>query len=182
MIVREVTVGEKNYRIELQAAKSSPHDGEPRNSRAAQNSEWKITFGERELSVACLPLPNNILSLIVNGKSVQARVEQNGDRLRVFIDGRSYECSVRDPRSFQSRNRTAHADDAEQKVKASMPGKVVRLLAQPGDSIIPGQGLLVIEAMKMQNEVRSTKGGIVKSLAVREGTNVNAGDLLAVIE
>jgi biotin carboxyl carrier protein len=167
MIVREVTVGEKTYRLELQPANFS---------------EWKVTVDKHEFSVSCLPLSKQLLSLIVNGKSVQARVERYRDILRIFLNGRPYECSVRDPRHFRGRSRAAHADDAEQKIKASMPGKVVRLLAKPGDSIAPGQGIVVLEAMKMQNEVRSTKAGVVKSLAVREGANVNAGDLLAIIE
>lgn len=63
-----------------------------------------------------------------------------------------------------------------------MPGKVVRVLANQGDSIRSGNGILVIEAMKMQNEVRSPKDGTVKELHAREGMNVNAGDVLAVLE
>ena len=65
---------------------------------------------------------------------------------------------------------------------ASMPGKVVRVLAKAGDVIVPGQGILVIEAMKMQNEVRSSKAGVLKQLTVREGASVNAGEVLAFIE
>jgi len=63
-----------------------------------------------------------------------------------------------------------------------MPGKVVRVLVAPGESVSAGQGLVVVEAMKMQNEVKSNKAGVVVSLAVKDGATVNAGDLLVVVE
>ncbi|HSB13592.1 MAG TPA: acetyl-CoA carboxylase biotin carboxyl carrier protein subunit, partial [Bryobacteraceae bacterium] len=65
---------------------------------------------------------------------------------------------------------------------APMPGKVVRVLAAEGDLVEAGQGLLVVEAMKMQNEVKAPKAGRVAALAAREGGTVAAGDVLAVIE
>ena len=63
-----------------------------------------------------------------------------------------------------------------------MPGKVVRLLAAEGDEVEAGQGLVVVEAMKMQNEIQATKQGKVTKIAVREASAVNAGDLLAIVE
>ena len=63
-----------------------------------------------------------------------------------------------------------------------MPGKIIRLLVKPGDQVEAGEGLLVVEAMKMQNEVRSPKSGRVERLLVAEGTAVNAGEILAVID
>jgi biotin carboxyl carrier protein len=63
-----------------------------------------------------------------------------------------------------------------------MPGKVVRLLVAAGDTVEAGQGLLVVEAMKMQNELKSPKKGIVRQVLAREGAAVNAGDVLAIVE
>jgi biotin carboxyl carrier protein len=63
-----------------------------------------------------------------------------------------------------------------------MPGKVVRLIAKEGDTVEGGKGVLVVEAMKMQNELKATKTGTVQKILVSEGANVNAGDVLAVIE
>jgi biotin carboxyl carrier protein len=88
---------------------------------------------------------------------------------------------VRDPRSLR-RKRAGLAEAGEQKLTASMPGKVVRIIANLGDQITAGQGVLVIEAMKMQNEVRSPKDGQLKKLLVRQGANVVAGEVLAIIE
>jgi biotin carboxyl carrier protein len=63
-----------------------------------------------------------------------------------------------------------------------MPGKVVRLLVQEGTEVEPGHGIAVVEAMKMQNEIKSPKKGIVRKMLVGEGAAVNAGDVLAIVE
>ena len=63
-----------------------------------------------------------------------------------------------------------------------MPGKVVRILAQQGAQVESGQGVLVIEAMKMQNELKSAKKGVVRKIMVKEGATANSGDVLAVVE
>jgi pyruvate carboxylase subunit B len=63
-----------------------------------------------------------------------------------------------------------------------MPGKVVRILVDVGDSVNFDQGLLVLEAMKMQNEIRAPKSGVVKEIGVVEGKAVNSGDLLVSLE
>ena len=62
-----------------------------------------------------------------------------------------------------------------------MPGKVVRVLVKPGSTVTPGQGLLVVEAMKMQNEIKSPKEGKVERIGVSEGQTVSAGEIIAVI-
>jgi biotin carboxyl carrier protein len=63
-----------------------------------------------------------------------------------------------------------------------MPGKVVRLIAKEGEAIEAGKGVLVVEAMKMQNELKATKSGTVQKICVAEGAAVNAGDVLAIVE
>ena len=68
-----------------------------------------------------------------------------------------------------------------QTVTAPMPGKVVRVLARPGDEVAAGQGLLVVEAMKMQNEMKTPRAGKVLSMPAKEGATVAAGEVLATI-
>ena len=63
-----------------------------------------------------------------------------------------------------------------------MPGKLVRILVEVGAEIKQGEGVLVVEAMKMQNEMKAPKDGIVKEIRFAEGATVNAGDILAIIE
>jgi biotin carboxyl carrier protein len=69
-----------------------------------------------------------------------------------------------------------------QRVTAPMPGKVVRVLVKPGDEVTPRQGLVVVEAMKMENELRAAREGRVKTVAVTEGQSVESGALLVVVE
>lgn len=76
----------------------------------------------------------------------------------------------------------AGGEKGPRKLIAPMPGKVVRLLVAEKAEVEAGQGLLVVEAMKMQNEIKSPKKGTVQKLVAREGTNVNAGDVLAIVE
>jgi len=71
--------------------------------------------------------------------------------------------------------------EGSQRVIAPMPGKVVRVLVKVGDAIEVGNGILVVEAMKMQNEVRSPKSGKIERLLVSEGQAVSAGEVLAVV-
>ena len=76
----------------------------------------------------------------------------------------------------------ATASSAVRDVKAAMPGKVVRLLASPGDNVEAGQGLLILEAMKMQNELRSPRPGVVASVRIAEGDTVSSGQVLVTLE
>ena len=90
--------------------------------------------------------------------------------------------SVADPRSWRGRRGAAQGDTGPQSLTASMPGKVVRVLAREGEAIAPGQGIAVVEAMKMQNEIRSPRAGVLKKLLAHEGMKVNAGEVLAIVE
>jgi biotin carboxyl carrier protein len=76
----------------------------------------------------------------------------------------------------------AHAGGGPQKIVAPMPGKIVRVLARAGDAVAVRQPLVVVEAMKMENELRATRAGTVGEIHVREGQSVDAGTLLVVIQ
>jgi biotin carboxyl carrier protein len=90
-----------------------------------------------------------------------------------------FTAEVIDPRAWSGRRHTAVEAEGRQQIVAPMPGKVVRLLVKAGDAVEAGQGLLVMEAMKMQNEIRSPKSGVVERLLATEGQAVNAGEVLA---
>jgi biotin carboxyl carrier protein len=94
----------------------------------------------------------------------------------------SYTVKLTDPKRLRAgQSAGAQADGAAQ-VVAVMPGKVVRVLVEQGETIEAGQGIVVVEAMKMQNELKSPRAGRVVELQARPGATVNAGDVLAVIE
>jgi biotin carboxyl carrier protein len=126
------------------------------------------------------------LSLILDhesGKSREAQVapaSAPGEFL-VTMDGRIVTAAI-------DRRRTARGGDGgvdahgEQTVVAPMPGRVVRVLVKPGDEVAAKQGVVVVEAMKMENELRSPKAGRVKDVAVSPGTSVETGRVLVVIE
>lgn len=100
----------------------------------------------------------------------------------VIVNGRRIAVTVRDRKHL--RGNTGSGADAAGKVSLTspMPGKVVRVLREAGDEVEANQGVLIVEAMKMQNEVLSPKAGKVAEIRVSEGQTVNAGEVLAVIE
>lgn len=122
-----------------------------------------------------------IYSILIAGSAFEVRVEGAPEGLRVNVAGREYSADIRDPREWRRAGGSALETEGHQKVAAPMPGKVIRLLVKAGDKVEAGNGLLVVEAMKMQNEVRSPKSGTVERLVVSEGQAVTAGETLAVI-
>lgn len=134
--------------------------------------------GERAAQVEA-PEPC-VYSVLLDGRSYEARVEETPAALVVVIDGYRFEIEVRDPRRFARRSAGAGGEGV-QTVAAPMPGKVVRVLVAAGDSVEAGQGLLVVEAMKMQNEMKAARAGSVLSISAREGDTVAAGEVLATI-
>ena len=100
----------------------------------------------------------------------------------VDLRGRRFEVSVSDPRQLRGAGSDHAQDHGLAEIRSAMPGKVVRLLAAAGQQVGKGDGIIVIEAMKMQNEIKSPKDGFVKSVNVEEGATVNAGEVLVVIE
>ena len=89
---------------------------------------------------------------------------------------------LRDPRSLQSRRAATGDEKGPKKLVAPMPGRIVRVLVEEKSEVEAGQGIVVVEAMKMQNEIKSPKKGTVQKLVAAEGANVNAGDVLAIVE
>jgi len=122
-----------------------------------------------------------IWSIVLDGRSYEVKLEPAPDGYYASVDGRRYEVQVRDPRRLP-RSRAALSAAGRQKVTSPMPGKVVRVLVQQGDDVEAGQGLLVVEAMKMQNEIRSPKAGRVVLISASEGAAVAGGETLVEVE
>jgi biotin carboxyl carrier protein len=104
------------------------------------------------------------------------------DTLDVTLRGETYPITVIDPRRLRLDADSDRHHHGTAEIAAQMPGKVVRVLVEKGQEIAPGESLLVVEAMKMQNEMKSPRAGVVVSVNVRAGDTVEAGQLLAVIE
>ncbi|MEO8099852.1 MAG: biotin/lipoyl-containing protein [Acidobacteriota bacterium] len=104
-----------------------------------------------------------------------------GAKGEVAVNGRTLRMEVFDPRDLRAAGRRA-ANQGRQEVLSPMPGKVIRVLAAVGDMVELGQGLVVVEAMKMQNEMKSPKAGRVAEVRTKADATVSAGDVLVVIE
>ena len=121
-----------------------------------------------------------VYSLLLDGRVYEARIDRVGTSLVVLVAGERFEVEVRDPRSWSRKSVPGSQGIAT--IAAPMPGKVVRVVAPPGTEVEAGQPVLVIEAMKMQNELKAPKKGKVKRITVSEGAAVEAGQTLAEVE
>ena len=141
-------------------------------------SAGRFRFGDGpELDVSVETPQPGVYSVLLDGRSYLARVEEGV----VTVNGFRYEIEVRDRRRWSRQSRGgAHA--GAQDIKASMPGKVVRVLVAVGDAVEAGQGIVVVEAMKMQNEMKAPRAGKVIGIAAKVGATVTAGEVLATIE
>jgi biotin carboxyl carrier protein len=125
---------------------------------------------------------NGVLSLLLNGKSYEVKQETAGAETNIVVGHERFSVALRDPRSFRSRRGSGAPEQGIRKINAPMPGKIVRLLAGVGSAVKAGESVIVIEAMKMQNELKAPKSGVVKKINVAEGAAVEAGQTLAEVE
>jgi biotin carboxyl carrier protein len=128
-----------------------------------------------------LEVESGIYSILLEGRSYDVRVARGMDGLVAMIGGHRFAVEIEDPRQLSRKSGHLRLEGC-QKVTASMPGKVVRVLVKEGEAVEQGQGLIVIEAMKMQNEMKAPRPGKLVSIPVGEGATVAAGQVLAVIE
>jgi biotin carboxyl carrier protein len=153
-------------------------------ARDGSECRFRVRDGDShaaERTASLLEVEPAIYSVLLDGRSYEVRVEQGPAGSFVAVRGRRFAVEVTDPRRF-SRATRARAAEGRVSIRAPMPGRVVRTLVAEGDRVQAGQGVAVVEAMKMQNEMQSPKAGHVISLRAREGSSVAAGEILAVIE
>ena len=124
----------------------------------------------------------DVLSLLVDGHSYEIKREQTPTDLHMWVGSTRFAVELRDPRSLRSRRASAGDEKGPRKLVAPMPGRIVRVLVAENAEVEAGQGVVVVEAMKMQNEIKSPKKGTVQKLVAAPGSAVNAGDVLAIVE
>lgn len=164
------------YEIVIDGARRSVEFAAPANN----TSRVKITIDGRLVEACAVRISQGVYSILLGGRSLEVTTEETSSGLLVRTHGQEFQAEVIDPRSWR-RGRGAGIElEGRQQLVAPMPGKIVRVLVAAGQHVDAGQGLLVIEAMKMQNEVRAPRSGTVEKLA-REGQTVNAGEVLAVV-
>ena len=144
---------------------------------------WKITLDGQPVNADVVEVAPNVVSVLLEGQAFEFSVTPSADgALQLRTGYQEFSADVADPRAWRGRRHGALEAEGRQQVLAPMPGKVIRLLVKVGDRVEAGQGLLVVEAMKMQNEIRSPKSGVVERLVAVEGQAVNAGEVLAWVE
>jgi biotin carboxyl carrier protein len=146
------------------------------------NGSSRVTFtvDGRLVEADAIRISRGTYSILLGGRSLEVIAEESSNGLLLRSNGREFQVEILDPRSWRRRRGAGIELEGRQQLIAPMPGKIVRVLVAAGQQVNAGQGLLVIEAMKMQNEIRSPKSGTVEKLA-REGQTVNAGEVLAIV-
>jgi len=162
----DVTIDGKNYRLELERA-----DG-----------RWQCSLDGREVQMDAVLTRRDVLSILIEGKAYEIKRERTATDLHLWVGSVRYGAELRDPRSLHSRKGAASNDHGPKKLLAPMPGKVVRVLGKEGSEVEVGQSVLVVEAMKMQNEIKSPKKGTLQKIVAGEGSAVNAGEVLAIVD
>ena len=160
-----ITIDGKNFRLDLNRAEG----------------RWSCRLDGREIAVDAVLVRPDVLSLRIGNQAYEVKCERVAGEMRLWVGSVGFAAEVRDPRSLRGSLRAVD-DHGPKKLTAPLPGKVVRLLVHEGDEVEVGGGVAVVEAMKMQNEIKSPKKGIVRKILVGEGAAVNAGEVLAIVE
>jgi len=148
-----------------------------------RESGYRLVIGGRELDLDAVHLQGSALSLIAGTRSYRCDIDpgKNG-QIGVLVGETVYPLEILDERRLRMRRAGGKFTlEGPQRIDAPMPGKVTRVLVKVGDQVEEGQGLVVVEAMKMENELKSPKAGKVTELHAVEGAAVESGAKLAVV-
>ncbi len=167
--------------IEQEARQNTEHDTEQDTRQDArqhtpQHTAETYTGTEREADA--VDLGGGAYSILLDGAAFDIQVVPAAENLAVLCRGREFHASVRDPRAWRRAGAGVQEAHGPRQVVAPMPGKVVRVLVTAGETVALRQGLVVVEAMKMQNEIRAPKDGLIDRVFVREGQAVTTGEPL----
>jgi biotin carboxyl carrier protein len=165
-MVCDVTIDGKNYRLELERAEAG----------------WNCRLDGQDIEMDAVLARRDVLSVLIGGKAYEIKREHTATDTHLWVGSVRYLTELHDPRSLRGRRGAAADEKGPKKLFAPMPGKVVRVLIGEQQAVEAGQSILVVEAMKMQNEIKSPKKGRVQKIVATEGANVNAGDVLAIVE
>jgi biotin carboxyl carrier protein len=165
-MVYQVSIDGKNYRLELERTEGL----------------WHCCLDGKDMQIDPVLARPDVLSVLIDGKAYEIKREHTATDMHLWVGPVRYAAELHDQRSLRSRRQNADQEKGPRKLAAPMPGKVVRLLVKEGNEVEAGQGLVVVEAMKMQNEVKSPKRGVVQKMIAIEGATVNAGDVLIIVE
>jgi biotin carboxyl carrier protein len=165
------------FRVEVNG-ESLVLDLQPNGARTAYTLRGDAEQGGYASIEEVMP---GVFSVLLDDRSLQVNVSPHAQGLEVWVGLERYFISLADARDRAANDKPAEAEGPVE-IRAQMPGKIIKLLADAGSAVTAGQGLIVVEAMKMQNEVKAPKDGTLTRMHVAEGVTVNAGDPLLVVE
>jgi len=169
-------------------------NGQERLLEITRNGGLSCTLDGERFEADVIEVKPGTYSLLISGKSFSVSVapavnggaapSRNGDTQEYMVQtgGERFSVVVRDPKRSARARRAKPTLEGKQNIVSLMPGRIVRLLVSEGQDVESGQGVIVVEAMKMQNEIKCPKPGKVQKILVREGQAVNAGEVLLVVE
>jgi biotin carboxyl carrier protein len=147
-----------------------------------EDGRYRVTVGDQAWEIDARLTPQGMISLLVDGRSYVATVAEREGVCAVEVDGEAYTIAVEEQTRHLLRTRGGAALDADgQTLVAPMPGRITHIAVVPGDRVAPGATVVVIEAMKMENELKAASAGTVREVRVQAGAAVNPGDVLVVI-
>jgi biotin carboxyl carrier protein len=163
-------------------------DGVPRRvALERRDGGYVVHMDGRSIPVDLCELAPGVVSLLIGDSSSRVRSYRCvrtvfADEETIAVDAQQHRVAVSDPRSLRGRRRQPGAGNGTLQIKASMPGRVARVLVAPGETVVAHQGVVVIEAMKMQNELKAARDGRIAEVRVAAGDTVTSGQVLAVLE
>ena len=137
---------------------------------------YELEASEPEPNVYLFKHRNRIYQIFVSPN------EKASEPFAVSVGTHNYEIKITDPKRLRGAETSGGQAAGASEIKTAMPGKVMRVMVETGADVKAGDGVIIVEAMKMQNEMKSPKDGVIKEIRFSEGATVNAGDVLAVIE
>ena len=162
----EVTIAGRRRRVELR--------------RGARG--WECRLDGEPLATDIVEVSPSVFSILLGAQAFEVQVEREAEGYRIHSRGTDLAAAVADPRRWSYHRRAAGlAAEGRQEVQAPMPGKVIAVLVEAGQQVNAGQGLVVVEAMKMQNAIPAPKSGVVERVWVAAGDTVEHGQTLVVM-
>lgn len=147
------------------------------------NGRFSVKVGDKKYDVDALTLDHGAVSMIIDAQSFGVEFDEGAEGVAVLLRGHITRVDIANERQLRLRAASAQFSvEGRQLICAPMPGKVVKVLVKVGDEVQANQGVVVVEAMKMENELKSPKAGKVTELFVKEGQTVENGAKLVVIE